>query len=38
LIPAEQRERADAMLAELAKLGTLQSVTQHEPLILGRRD
>ena len=38
LIPAEQRERADAMLTELAKVGTLQSVTQHEPLILGRRD
>jgi ubiquinone/menaquinone biosynthesis C-methylase UbiE len=38
LIPAEQRERADSMLAELAKAGPLQSVTQHEPLIIGRRD
>jgi ubiquinone/menaquinone biosynthesis C-methylase UbiE len=37
LIPAEQRERADAMLAELAKVGPSQVVTQHEPLILGRR-
>ena len=37
LIPRSERERADAMLAELAKLGAPQSVTQHEPLILGRR-
>jgi ubiquinone/menaquinone biosynthesis C-methylase UbiE len=37
LIPAEQRERADTMLAELAKANPSQVVTQHEPLIIGRR-
>lgn len=38
LIPEAERERANAMLAELAKSGVSQSLTQHEPLILGRRD
>jgi ubiquinone/menaquinone biosynthesis C-methylase UbiE len=38
LIPEAERERADAMLADLAKAGVPQSLTQHEPLILGRRD
>ncbi len=38
LIPADRRERADAMLAELATLGASQSLKQHEPLIIGRRD
>jgi ubiquinone/menaquinone biosynthesis C-methylase UbiE len=38
LIPDAQRERADAMLAELANAGVPQSLTQHEPLILGRRE
>ncbi len=38
LIPMGERERADAMLAEVAKLGGSRSLTLHEPLILGRRD
>jgi hypothetical protein len=37
LIPADERERAESMIAELAQAGAAQSVTQHEPLILGRR-
>jgi SAM-dependent methyltransferase len=37
LIPADERARADAMLAELAQIGPSQ-LNQHEPLILGRRD
>jgi ubiquinone/menaquinone biosynthesis C-methylase UbiE len=37
LIPADERDRADAMIAELAQMGASQSVTQHEPLIIGRR-
>jgi ubiquinone/menaquinone biosynthesis C-methylase UbiE len=38
LIPADERERADAMIGELAKIGAPRTLTQHEPLILGRRD
>jgi ubiquinone/menaquinone biosynthesis C-methylase UbiE len=38
LIPADERERADRMIAELAQAGESKTVTQHEPLILGRRD
>jgi ubiquinone/menaquinone biosynthesis C-methylase UbiE len=38
LIPADERERADAMIGELAKMGVSQTLTQHEPLILGRRE
>jgi ubiquinone/menaquinone biosynthesis C-methylase UbiE len=38
LIPEAERERAAAMLAELAKAGVPQTLTQHEPLIIGRRD
>ena len=38
LIPEDERERANAMLADLAKAGVPQSLTQHEPLIIGRRD
>ncbi|HEY6301402.1 MAG TPA: class I SAM-dependent methyltransferase, partial [Candidatus Binatus sp.] len=38
LIPEGERERADTMLAELAKMGTSRSWAQHEPLILGRWD
>jgi ubiquinone/menaquinone biosynthesis C-methylase UbiE len=38
LIPADQRERAEVMLVELAALCASQSVAQHEPLIIGRRD
>ncbi len=38
LIPADERERADTMIAALAKAGASRNWTQHEPLILGRRD
>ena len=38
LIPEAERERADAMLAELGKEGVPETLTQHEPLIIGRRD
>jgi SAM-dependent methyltransferase len=38
LIPEDERERANAMLAELAKAGASHSLNLHEPLILGRRD
>ena len=38
LIPADERARADAMIAELAKMGSSQQLAQHEPLIIGRRD
>src|SRR6266481_5638800 len=38
LIPEGERERADAMIAELGKAGTSRSLTQREPLIVGRRD
>ena len=37
LIPADERERAESMIAELTQAAASQSVTQHEPLILGRR-
>ena len=35
LIPNDERERANAMLAEIAKEAASLSLTQHEPLILG---
>ena len=38
LIPADERDRADAMIAELGKTGGSQSMTMNELLILGRRD
>jgi ubiquinone/menaquinone biosynthesis C-methylase UbiE len=38
LIPADERERAESMIAELAQAAASQSLTQHEPLMLGRRD
>lgn len=38
LIPTDQRERADAMIAELAKLGASQTLAMREPLIIGRRE
>jgi len=38
LIPEGERERADAMLGELARAGVPQTLTQHEPLIIGRRE
>jgi ubiquinone/menaquinone biosynthesis C-methylase UbiE len=38
LIPETERERAEAILAELAQAGVPQSLTQHEPLIIGMRD
>jgi ubiquinone/menaquinone biosynthesis C-methylase UbiE len=38
LIPEGERERADTMLAEIAKDAGSQILTQHEPLILGRWD
>jgi ubiquinone/menaquinone biosynthesis C-methylase UbiE len=38
LIPADERERAESMIAELAQTEASRSVTQHEPLILGRRE
>ena len=37
LIPAGERERAESMIAELTQAAASQSVTQHEPLIVGRR-
>jgi ubiquinone/menaquinone biosynthesis C-methylase UbiE len=37
LIPADERERAESMIAELARAAASQTVTQHEPLIIGRR-
>lgn len=37
LIPEGERERADEMIAELAKIGASQTMTQREPLIIGRR-
>jgi ubiquinone/menaquinone biosynthesis C-methylase UbiE len=38
LVPEAERERADAMIEDLAKMGASQTLTQHEPLIIGRRD
>jgi ubiquinone/menaquinone biosynthesis C-methylase UbiE len=38
LIPDYERERANAMLAELGKAASTMSLNLHEPLILGRRD
>ncbi len=38
LIPEGERERADTMLAEIAKEAASRSRTQHEPLIVGRWD
>jgi ubiquinone/menaquinone biosynthesis C-methylase UbiE len=38
LIPDAERERANAMMAELAKAASTLSLNLHEPLILGRRD
>ncbi|MGC2495280.1 hypothetical protein [Candidatus Binatus sp.] len=38
LLPEAERDRANAMLADLAKQGVPQTLTQHEPLIIGRRD
>jgi ubiquinone/menaquinone biosynthesis C-methylase UbiE len=38
LIPDADRERANAMMAELGKAASTLSLNQHEPLILGRRD
>lgn len=38
LIPDAERDRADAMTAELAKAASTLSLNLHEPLILGRRD
>ena len=38
LIPEGERERADTMLVELGQQGVPQTLTQHEPLIIGRRD
>ena len=37
LVPADQRERADAMLADLGNSGTSESLTLNESLILGAR-
>ena len=37
LIPADEREHAETMIAELAQMGAARSLTQHEPLIIGRR-
>jgi ubiquinone/menaquinone biosynthesis C-methylase UbiE len=37
LVPPEERERAEAALAEVAKTASTLSFNQHEPLILGRR-
>ena len=38
LIPDDERERANAMMAELAKVASMLSLNLHEPLIIGRRD
>ena len=38
LIPEGERERAYTMLADLAKAGVPQTLTQHEPLIIGRQE
>lgn len=38
LIPEGERERADEMIGELAKIGASRSVVQREPLIVGRRE
>ena len=38
LIPDAERERADAMMAELAAATSTLTMNLHEPLILGRRD
>jgi SAM-dependent methyltransferase len=38
LVPTDECERADAMLAELANAGTSESLTLNESLILGKRD
>jgi SAM-dependent methyltransferase len=35
LIPANERERAESMIAELAQAGASRTLTQHEPLIIG---
>jgi ubiquinone/menaquinone biosynthesis C-methylase UbiE len=35
LIPADERERAESMIAELAQTEASRSVTQREPLIIG---
>ena len=37
LIPEGERERADEMIGQLAKIGASRSVKQREPLIVGRR-
>jgi len=38
LIPEGERERAEEMIGELAKVGAPEIVTQHEPLIIGKWD
>jgi ubiquinone/menaquinone biosynthesis C-methylase UbiE len=38
LVPVDQRERADAMLSELANAATSESLTLNESLIIGKRD
>ncbi len=38
LIPEAERGRAEAMIAELAQAGASRTLTQHEPLIIGRRE
>lgn len=38
LVSAEERERAESALAELAKAAATLGMNLHEPLILGRRD
>ena len=35
LIPADERERANTMIAELEQIGASRTLTQHEPLIIG---
>ncbi len=37
MIPDAERERADAMMAELAQAASSRTITLYEPLILGRR-